>query len=104
MILSGPSIVGGPVTAEFRRNTLNIRRKAPYQFEPESARIQLYYLFEDQMKPTTEQMSEALDIIHDIAVKVDEKDPAAVERAFNDIIALARYKFDVIGQKRKDSH
>ena len=48
------------------------------------------------MNPTEEQMSEALDIAHDIAVNVDESDPVAVSKAFSDIIALGRYKFNVL--------
>ena len=54
------------------------------------------------MKSREEEMSEALDLIHDIAVKVDEDDHAAVVMAFNAIIALARYKFDVLGKEAED--
>ena len=48
------------------------------------------------MKSEKEQMSDALDKIHDIAVKVDESDQKAIARAFSAIISLARYKFNVL--------
>jgi hypothetical protein len=52
-------------------------------------------------EPSTEQLNEALDRIHDIASKAAlvEGMPAEVEKALDEIIALSRYKFDVVGPK-----
>lgn len=55
------------------------------------------------MNTKEEQMSEALDLVHDIAASVDEDDPKAVAKAFNDIIALGRYKFNVLPEQNVKS-
>lgn len=48
-----------------------------------------------------EQMSEALDLIHDIAVKLATEDGLSNEAimGLDQIIALARYKFNVVPEK-----
>jgi hypothetical protein len=49
-------------------------------------------------------MSEALDVINKIAEKGDKNDSMAASKAFSDIIAVSRYKFDVLSEKRKESY
>lgn len=51
--------------------------------------------------PTTQQMSQVLDIIHDIAVKAASVDgiPLEVDEALDKIVSLSRYKINVINSK-----
>lgn len=58
-----------------------------------------------EQAPTNEQMSEALDIIHDLALKAmgTPKLPREVDEALDEIVALARYKFNVLRVTRTKS-
>ncbi|MNV08786.1 hypothetical protein D3C71_992580 [compost metagenome] len=56
-------------------------------------------------QPTVEQLTEVLDLIHDIAAKASSEDdiPPVVEAALDKITALARYKFNVTDDKTSSS-
>lgn len=47
-------------------------------------------------------LNEVLDLIHDIAAKAASADniPAEVDKALDEIIALSRYKFNVVNKTR----
>lgn len=55
------------------------------------------------MVPNEDTMNTALDKIHDLAVEASaiEGTPAKVDAALDEIIALARYKFDVTPNRPK---